>query len=160
MWIRIFILLQLFIFNSLPGQNSLTVEKGMYQIDEDRKMILTNHHPERIHEEQTENEFTEIYLDAPYKITEPVTHFVYGGKYKIIHTETEEEYTLYFTQLPIIHITSSDVLSKESRIRGHFFMSESDHTIKYEHIGDNYRGGVTFRYLTLKFIRVEYCYDM
>src|SRR5690625_7343415 len=143
MWIRIFILLQLFIFNSLSGQNRVIVETRMFQIDEERKMILTNHDPDRVQEEPSENEFTEIYLDALYEIAEPVTHFVYGGKYKIIHTETEEEYTLYFTQLPIIHITSSDVLSKEKRIRGHIFMSESEHTITEEHIAFNYRGIMT-----------------
>lgn len=121
------------------SQDTIIVTSGMYQIDHAKKLILINQGIEEINAQSPGN-VSDIELNEIYSFQEIQNQFLVGEAY-IANNSSDDSYKLYFTQLPIIKITTSDSIVDTPKVYAVFSMTESDHTFTTSDIGIEYRGG-------------------
>ena len=95
----------------------IKAEKGSYGIDKKNKIIVW--HQKDLDAVVTENKnITSIQFDENFTLKNTSKRLSYSEGFTV---ENNNEYTLYITKLPIIHIKlDSDKLTRDSRIVGHF----------------------------------------
>ena len=141
------------------GQNTAFIAHGMYQIDHQKKIILINQNVDEVNAQSPSGEYSKISLGNKFELLQTIGNFEYGENYLVESELTSDYYSLYFTRLPIISITTSNTIVDEPRTHAYFYMSEPDQTIVSSNIGIEYRGGWT-QTLDKKSLRIEFWEDM
>jgi spore coat protein H len=117
---------------------ALSVGPSMYQIDHTNHIILVNQSTQQLNE-QSDLQAESILLDKVYSFTEAVDSITTDKKYLV--TDKKEVYTLYFTQLPIIHLKTRHQIVDEPRVHATFTMTEKSGKVTTSDIGIEIRGG-------------------
>lgn len=104
-------------------------------------------------------QFSKIVLGNEFEMLQLISNFEYGEDYPVKNELTSDDYSLYFTRLPIISITTANTIVDEPRLHAYFFMSEPGQEITSSSIGIEYRGGWT-QTLPKKSLRIEFWEDL
>ena len=107
--ITIYIISLIFSHLQLSASDIIQVNDHMFQIDHCKKLILINQKTSIINA-QLDTVTTSLRLDKIYKLDCTVPEFKVGVKYILLNPQLTE-YTLYFTTLPVINITSKHKIS-------------------------------------------------
>lgn len=140
------------------SQNSVVnIDKTHFNIDINKKIILINKDVEELNSFYSELKINISSNDDKFTLATPVPEFKIGAAYKVsdIHNEV---YDLYFTQLPIINISTEHTIIDEPRVYAHFSICETNGNYITHNIGIEYRGGWT-QSLPKKSLRIEFWND-
>ena len=98
-----------------------------------------------------------VELDRVYRFQDPVGEVHMGTPYEVSGTGGERR-TLYFTDLPVIHITTPHEIVDEPRVPARFRMASSDGGVEETPIGIEIRGATSQAY-PKKSYRIEFWVD-
>lgn len=132
----------LFLSISIFAADIIIVPANQYQIDQNLHLIVVNQDVLLINSTWTDSK-TGIFLDKNYIFQNPQGTVEIGNPYIIVDSLTNEEFTLYFTQLPLVSISTSEIIVDEPKVLASFQLVESDQTEVVSNIGIEYRGGYT-----------------
>lgn len=127
------------------ANDTIQVPSNQFFIDHSRKIVLTNLSVDYINATWTDTK-TYVHLDEVYAFFPPIEHIDRGLEYKIIPPNNVNIYALYFTELPIIHITTSETIVDEPNVMANFKMIESNQNYIESFVGIQYRGGFSQSY--------------
>jgi len=142
--LRIKILIySIFLLPALAISQSLdiVINQHHYQIDEDRKMIVS--HIDNISDYQDLSDVTDLTIlfdGEAFVFDENPDDITYSESYSVSSASTS--YTLYFTELPLISIISQNDIVDEPKMPAAFIYSDSDQVINAT-IGIEIRGGLS-----------------
>lgn len=122
----------------LGKANLITIPTEFYRIDNEKKIIVTNYNVILFNKNQ--GEITEIALDKNYKFSESQTKIEIGKPYSLIKIDTQQQFTLYFTELPIISIDTDFTIVDTPKVLAEFKLIETDKEEISTYIGIEYRG--------------------
>ncbi|TAJ10719.1 T9SS C-terminal target domain-containing protein [Marinilabiliaceae bacterium JC017] len=118
---------------------TISVEKGKFQIDHSLKLILSQIDNMEHYADLTNYEDVHIILgDNEYRFINPPEKIEYSNSYII--DLNNEQYTLYFTQLPIITINTENAIVNEPKVLANFTYTDEDQSCS-SMIGIELRGG-------------------
>ena len=140
----------------LSAGETISIDKFMYQVGNSHNLIIVNEDVSKINQ-QWKGTKSGILLDKHYDFISPIQEVKIGKKY-LVKNSSGIEYTLYFSSLPIIRITSPSRIVDEPRVMGEFTMSENSGNILYSYIGVEYRGGASQEWEKKSF-RLEFLLD-
>lgn len=152
----IFMLFWQFFFTAHANE-TITVNEHLYQIDHSLKLILINQNTEQINVQQTQPK-TAVILDEHYFFKHSLSTVEIGVPYEVANLN-ETSYTLYFTQLPLVNISTPHVIVDEPRVFAEFILSEPNGNITHSNIGIEYRGGWSQTF-PKKSLRIEFWKDI
>ncbi len=136
--------------------DTIAIHNNMYQVDSTKKLILVNQNVDSLNLE-TNTIYQAIKLNGVFTFISPVAEIEVGKQY-IVHNELNEAHLLYFSQLPIIHIETENIVEDEPRVLANFFMVENNRDSIRSKIGIEFRGGWT-QSLPKKSFRFEFWED-
>lgn len=140
----------------LFANDTIKIDEKMFHIDSSKKLILINQNVDAINAEWV-NLKTTIKLDTYYTFSNPAMQIEVGRHFDV-ESINKEVFKLYFTQLPIVSISSENIVVDEPRVNAHFSMTESDKITIEDHIGIEYRGSWS-QTLPKKSLRIEFWAD-
>ncbi|GGE93415.1 CotH kinase family protein [Hymenobacter cavernae] len=118
--------------------DTITVAPSFYHIDKAHKLILINKSASEINAASTAAK-THLALDAYYVLQEQPVSVSTASSY---HAElNNSSYTIYFTELPIIHIDAKNEIIDSPSIYAKFRMSEANGAVTKSNLGIEIRGG-------------------
>lgn len=132
----------LFTTISIYAADTILVPENQYQIDQNLNLVVVNQSVVLINSTWTDSK-TEIFLDKNYTFETPQSTIEIGQSYTIIDPDTAEEFTLYFSQLPLVSISTTETIVDEPKVLASFRLVESDLTEIVSNIGIEFRGGYT-----------------
>ena len=151
------ILLSLFNVVVYSQNGVVNIDTIYFNIDINKRIILVNRNVGELNSSYSESKNSILSNGANYTLITPVSEFEIGTTYKV--SDIQGEYSdLYFTQLPIINITSNNTIVNEPSVHAHFSMCESDGNFIENAIGIEYRGGWT-QTLSKKSFKIEFWND-
>lgn len=150
--------LLLFLFWSVLGlaQSTVSINANQFQVDHDEKLIVINQSVESVNQSWP-GQKTAIQLDVLYAFDAPPENVFIGTAYAVKNS-SNENYTLYFTQLPLIIITTDHEIVNDPRVLSQFTFSESNGNVITSRLGIEIRGG-TSRFFPKKSYRIEFWED-
>jgi hypothetical protein len=128
--------------NALAKPNdTIVIANDRYFIDQKRQLIITNVNVAWVND-QWKRTKTHIRMGDKYAFSSPVAQVEIGKAYSIAQSAQDSVFTLYFTQLPIIHITTKFKIKDQPSVLANFKMVESAANTKIteSYIGIQYRG--------------------
>ena len=135
------------------ANDPFTVEEHLYQIDHKQKLIVINQNTEQINAQWTKPK-TSVILDEQYFFLPLVHNIEIGVSYEVANAD-EIRYTLCFSQLPLVSISTSHEIVDEPRVPAEFMLSESNGNTFHSTIGIEFRGGWSQSYPKKSF-RIEF----
>lgn len=120
---------------------SLTIHipKHHFQVDEERSLILVQTDDLELYDNVPENTNLILSLNASYYYFETVSDDLkYTRSYQV--TQSNQTFTLYFTQLPIISITTDNEIIDEEKVAAQFTYADTEQTL-VSTVGIEFRGG-------------------
>ncbi|PAM96414.1 hypothetical protein B4N84_03055 [Flavobacterium sp. IR1] len=121
------------------ANEKILIPSNQFHIDLNKALIVTNLDVNYVNTTWI-GEKSSIALDTDYSFETPVNNIVIGTPYNIISSVDSKVYILYFTQLPIISIATTDVIVDEPDVLATFKMIESNQNAVVSNIGIQYRG--------------------
>ncbi|WP_019946833.1 CotH kinase family protein [Hymenobacter aerophilus] len=127
-----------------PGQaDTLTLAPAFYNIDTQKQLILLNRQPAAAQIEPGEQN-SHLNLDQTYQFTKPVASLTTRTGYEAEHDGTR--YAVYFTDLPILSITTRDSIQDTPSIAGRLTLVDGQGQTLTADLGIEYRGGFSQTY--------------
>ncbi|MDR0427082.1 MAG: CotH kinase family protein [Dysgonamonadaceae bacterium] len=133
------------------------VGNEMFGIDAHLNIIVVNQDVNSINAAWTDKKEA-IYLNELYLMESPVEYVQRGVAYPVTNYQGDR-YTLYFTQLPLIFITSAKQIPDEPKIPAKFTIVESDGSKMTSDIGIETRGGWTQGFYAKKSYKITFRED-
>ena len=153
--IIILILLNIFYILSYSQENRINVEDVYCNVDTFNMMILINQNVEEINDTIPIRKIQ--VLDDDYFFSFPETELETGVSYDVFNIQNEE-YKLYFTQLPIVNLHTNNTIVDEPRVSAHFSLCETNENYIESDIGIEIRGGSSKSHPKKSF-RIEFLDD-
>ncbi len=148
----------LFVFSLVAKASEIIVlNSEMYGIDHNKKLIVSNNSVESLNVIYP-NLKTVISLDVNYTFSVPVQTIEVGSPYEVVHSGNSQIYTLYFTEFPLIHITTPHTIVDAPKVWASFRLTESNGDSILSDIGIEYRGGYS-QTLAKKSMEIEFWED-
>jgi len=141
---RISLLAGLFLISVFAQSQQVTVIQKHYTIDCAKKLILINQ-PVSLLNAQFSAPYSSISLDVVYQFEQPVNELHKGFPYVVKNPENEE-FQLYFTELPVIKITAPNWIVDEPKVYASFILTEPDGGEVSHGMGIELRGGSSLYY--------------
>ncbi|NMH86276.1 CotH kinase family protein [Flavivirga algicola] len=132
------------LLNSILGLSqplTINISENHFKIDEANSLIVS--HIENIETYNNISGFSEVIMSLnqnDYSFNSIPTALEYSNSYLVTGTSTANQYTLYFTQLPIISIESSSTILDEPKTLANFVYADNEQ-ILISKIGIELRGG-------------------
>lgn len=147
-----------FLFMTFLGiaQETVTVPSNLFQIDHNEKLIVVNQDVATINTLWPGQKNT-VQLDELYTFNTPQASVAIGTAYGV-KNPSNVDYMLYFTQLPLINITTNNEIVNDPRVLSQFTFSESNGNVITSKLGIEIRGG-TSRFFPKKSYRIEFWED-
>lgn len=120
--------------------SEIVVPANQFFIDKDKALIVSNLNVSLINLTWADQK-TSILLDVNYNFEVAYQTIEVGIPYKIINTSDNKVYQLYFTELPLINITTNGIIVDEPDVSGKFKLVDTDNNVLISNIGIQYRGG-------------------
>lgn len=136
---KLLLLLFLNFFYFSYASEIIVIPSNQFNIDNNKKLILSNLDVTYINT-QWSGEKTSITFDVNYEFETPVTIIKIGTPYKVINPADNKLYVLYFTELPLITITTIDEIVDEPDVLGKFKLIDTNQNLVVSNIGIQYRG--------------------
>lgn len=149
-----FVLSFILFINCIYANDTLVIKDNLFQIDSINKLALVNQHIEQMN---LSFPITTIKLNGYYNFKSSIDSLKYGIAYKIENAK-KQVFTLYFTQLSIICISTNERIEDSNKVVANFFMSEINENITSSTIGIRHRGFFT-NMLPKKSYRIEFWED-
>ncbi len=124
------------------ASDTIRIDSNQFFIDPARQMILTNLSVDHINNTWSSTK-SHIKLTEVYQFTTPQATVETGTAYSIVFPSTNEIFTLFFTSLPIIHITTTETIVDEPNVLANFKIIESNQNYLESLVGIQYRGGLS-----------------
>jgi spore coat protein H len=134
-YLYLFLLVPFYLF----ANETVIISPNMYGIDEQKKLIVVNKDIAQLNENYPDVKQS-IVLNSTYYFESGVVNLERGISYQVYEFHTNEAYTLYFTDLPIINIRTPHEIVDSPKVWAEFFLSESNEEIISSQIGIEYRG--------------------
>src|SRR5690606_38065337 len=129
------------IFHSFTNaQETVIMSEIMYGIDHNKKLIVSNENVNGINSDFP-NTKSAISLDVNYTFSSPVQTLETGVSYQVINSSNNQIYILYFTELPLIYISTVDEIVDAPKVWASFTLTESNGNSISSDIGIEVRGG-------------------
>ncbi len=132
------------------------INPNQYQIDHSEKLIVINQDVVQVNTQWT-GEKSAIMLDELYTFDVPPLVVAIGVAYAV-KDPSNVSYVLYFTQLPLVNITTGNEIVDDPRVLSQFTFSESNGNVVTSKLGIEIRGG-TSRFFPKKSYRIEFWED-
>ncbi|PIE86482.1 MAG: hypothetical protein CSA05_00180 [Bacteroidia bacterium] len=140
---------------SLFSQNEVVqIDTIFLHKDDAKKLILINKDVAILNTEYPNLKNRILSAGLFYDFSSPVTELETGNSYAVTD-QNKQTYKLYFTQLPIVSIDTSEAIVDEPRVYAEFALCESNGNFIQNNIGIEYRGGSTQAY-PKKSLRIEF----
>ncbi|MEM9886375.1 MAG: CotH kinase family protein [Bacteroidota bacterium] len=149
------IIISSFLAYHLHAQNDvIAIDDIHIYVDTEKSLVLINKDTDTLNTLYT-GEKNQIELAGQlYAFTSIISELEIGKAYEITNT-ANENFVLYFTQLPIVHILTSNTIVDEPRVAAQFTWCESNSNHVESAIGIEYSGGWT-QTLPKKSFRIEF----
>lgn len=132
------------------------INVNQYQIDHTEKLIVVNQEVGQINVAFPGTKDA-IMLDELFSFDVPLTTVAIGTAYAV-KNQSNISYVLYFTQLPLVNITTTNEIVDDPRVLSQFTFSESNGNVVSSRLGIEIRGG-TSRFFPKKSYRIEFWAD-
>lgn len=144
---------------SLFAEETVKLNANQYIIDNTNLMILTNANVDEINS-KVKSKISRIELDKTWLFKDEVERLEVGKEYFIYTVENSQDvFSLYFTELPIIHITTNNTIVDEPDVLAKFSMVQSNNEYIESFVGIQYRGKSSQQYpkksMEIKFYKDE-----
>lgn len=136
--------------------DTILVNPNQYQLDHTEKLIVINQDVVLINT-QWAGVKDAVMLDELYTFDMPPLVVAIGTAYAVKNV-SNVSYVLYFTQLPLINITTNNEIVDDPRVLSQFTFSESNGNVITSKLGIEIRGG-TSRFFPKKSYRIEFWED-
>lgn len=136
--------------------DTILVNPNQYQLDHTEKLIVINQDVVLINT-QWAGVKDAVMLDELYTFDMPPLVVAIGTAYAVKNV-SNVSYVLYFTQLPLINITTNNEIVDDLRVLSQFTFSESNGNVITSKLGIEIRGG-TSRFFPKKSYRIEFWED-
>ncbi len=152
-------LIPLFLFVSkVNAQDTIVLGHDSYLIDDKKNIIICNRDIADIND-TWQNKKEGILIDQTYfSFYNFIDSLRLGQGYKISNTNTGKNYRLFFSQLPLVSITTDNEIEDEKRVLAHFTLLIDGKKSVSQKMGIEYRGGWT-QTLDKKSFRIEFWED-
>lgn len=141
----------------VKANETIVLSSDMYGIDHSKKLIVSNNSVEDINTTYPNVKII-ISLDVDYTFSIPVQSIETGTLYNVVHSGNNQTYKLYFTELPLIHITTPYTIVDTPKVWASFRLTENDGNSISSDIGIEYRGGYS-QSLAKKSMEIEFWED-
>jgi hypothetical protein len=142
---NLFIFFSILLYNNIFANDTIPIQEGMFGIDQHKKLIVVNQNVDSINTQWIHPKDRISIDNTLYTMENPVDKVQIGLAYQIEDTE-RNNYTLYFTQLPLIHITTPNTIVDEPKVAATFKMLESNSNTIVSDIGIELRGATSQGY--------------
>lgn len=113
------------------------IPEQYYHVDKNKKIILSNYNLTNI--KNNSDPISQIVLDRLYNFETPQSNLKVGNPYILTDTENNN-FTLYFTELPIAKINTDFEIKDTPKVLSNFKLIESDKEEINTYAGIEYRG--------------------
>ncbi|UYZ58231.1 CotH kinase family protein [Hymenobacter latericus] len=108
---------------SATAGDTLVIARNFYHVDHKSRLILVNQKPEVINREYNDVK-SHLALDGVYTFTQGVPEVDNGTSYEV--TRENKLYQLYFTQLPVVRISTKNKIVDSPSVYAQFALDEAD----------------------------------
>lgn len=147
----------LFLTNILKANDTIQINQNQYFIDFDKSLVVTNIDVGLVNSTWTDTK-THILLNEVCELSTPISNIEIGVAYSIFISSQNTNFILYFTELPIISITTTNTIVDEPNVLANFKLIESNQNFLESSIGIQYRGGWS-QSLPKKSMEIEFWTD-
>lgn len=152
------LLLNIFaIFIAVQSQ-SADIDTVHFHIDRQNKLILVNADIDTLNAQFADAQQSISSGNSVYFFSAPVPLFETGIAYSVTDS-SNKRFDLYFTRLPVTHISASDSIGLTSKTSAHFRLIESDGTVTESKMGIEYQGASSQGFPKKSF-RIEFWDDL
>ncbi len=124
--------------------STIEIPKETYRIDYDKRLIVCNTDLKNL---VFDNQFITIKIDGViYKVLDNVKTLKIGIRYTLALDQGFERYSIYFTELPLLHIETSSEISDTPKVLSRISLLESNNTVTKSNAGIEYRGATSQNY--------------
>jgi spore coat protein H len=133
-------------FFSLPAvaNDTLTVAPHFYHIDHRKHLIIINRDIQALNAESPTAK-SQVVLDKHYTFAQPTTLVSSETSYQVKAADSTP-YTVYFSSLPIVHITSRSAIVNAPSVYAKFSMTEPSGAVTTGNMGIEMRGATAQSY--------------
>ncbi len=157
--LKIIVLLSMFLFVSrVESQDTIVLFDDSYLRDDAKAIIICNCSIESINSDWQNRKEGALIGETFFSFYNSIDSVRLGEGYKVLNTSTDRDYQLFFTQLPLVSITTDNEIQDESRVLAHFTLLVDGEKSVSQKIGIEYRGGWT-QTLDKKSFRIEFWKD-
>ena len=135
----------LFISIEVFSNDTIKINNNQYFTDNNKLLILSNLDTNTINS-TWQNSKTHILMNELYEFQNSENTIRIGTPYTVYSASQNVYYTLYFTELPIISISTPNVIVDEPDVWGYFKMIEKNQNYLESNIGIQYRGASSQAY--------------
>lgn len=147
----------LFLITIIKANDTIQTNQNQYFIDINKNLVLTNMDIGLVNSTYTKTK-THIFLNEVCEFLVPITTIETGLAYTIYMPSQNSSFVIYFTELPIICITTNFAIVDEPNVLASFKMIETNQNLLESFIGIQYRGGWT-QSLKKKSMEIEFWTD-
>lgn len=123
----------------LKANNPILISTNSFGIDQTKKLIVITKNVEEINLTYTHIK-TEIIIDSQYSFENPVEMIEKGKPYTVLLADSQETYTLYFTDLPLVKIETPHEIVDSPKAWANFTLVEADGNVLTSDVGIEIRG--------------------
>lgn len=144
---KLFVLVLIFktIF-SLSQNLIINISENQFGVDGSNSLIVS--HIENIENYTDIASYSEIVInldEKKYYFSSIPVSLQYSNSYLIMDAHTSKEYTLYFTELPLVLVESTTTIPDEPKVLANFIYSDNEQTV-VSNVGIEIRGGISQTY--------------
>ncbi len=157
--IKILVLLLIFLFVSkVNAQDTILLGNDSYLRDDSKYVIVCNQNVENINDNWQNKKAGFLINNTYFSFSTPINSVKLGKSYKLLNTNNNKYYQLFFTRLPLVSITTNNEIKDETRVLAHFKLIIDGKKSVSQKIGIEYRGGWS-QTLDKKSFRIEFWKD-
>lgn len=143
--------------NTLKANDTIRINSNQVFIDSKNRLIVTNENIDSINSKWP-NLKTHVFLNEACIFTSPISNIKKGEKYTIYIPSKNSNYSVYFSELPIVSINTDKTIIDETNVLANFKMVESNQNLIESFIGIQYRGAYS-QSLPKKSMEIEFWTD-
>lgn len=145
---KVYLLLLSLVYSAICSSQILTIDvpENKFGIDDSDALILSR--IQNMEDYQDIGNYSEVFINFDQNnfrfLTSP-NSLSYSNSYQVEDINNSNEFTLYFTQLPIILINSDNTIVDEPKVHANFIYTDDEQTV-ISNIGIEIRGGSSQAY--------------
>jgi len=139
---------------TVQAGDTISLAPLWFQIDHQKHLVVINRSADDINATWPSTK-TALRLDTIYSFAEGHDAVAIGQAYMVTNAGNGVEYTVFFTQLPVVSIVTEEEIGEEDKVPAYMTMTESNGNTFFSHIGIRYRGSFSMTFPKKSF-KVEF----